>query len=75
MTVSGKPYTIRRLSCHTKPSPSNLNRPYGRVSFVALILQSLSVQVVVDVNHKQAACDNPVTSHSPYRYPSLLQAV
>ncbi|HEZ1291303.1 TPA: hypothetical protein WGW95_000387 [Neisseria meningitidis] len=42
---------------------------------VALILQSLSVQVVVDVNHKQAACDNPVTSHSPYRYPSLLQAV
>ncbi|MBG8630934.1 glutaminase [Neisseria meningitidis] len=75
MTVSGKPYTIRRLSCHTKPSPSNLNRPYGRVSFVALILQSVSVQVVVDVNHKQAACDNPVTSHSPYRYPSLLQAV
>ncbi|MBR7234809.1 glutaminase [Neisseria meningitidis] len=75
MTVSGKPYTIRRLSCHTKPSPSNLNRPYGRVSFVALILQSVSVQVAVDVNHKQAACDNPVTSHSPYRYPSLLQAV
>ncbi|TRD15049.1 hypothetical protein FD684_00230 [Neisseria meningitidis] len=37
MTVSGKPYTIRRLSCHTKPSPSNLNRPYGRVSFVACI--------------------------------------
>nr|CBA09552.1 hypothetical protein predicted by Glimmer/Critica [Neisseria meningitidis alpha153]CBA10032.1 hypothetical protein predicted by Glimmer/Critica [Neisseria meningitidis alpha275] len=40
-----------------------------------MILQSVSVQVAVDVNHKQAACDNPVTSHSPYRYPSLLQAV
>jgi len=75
LTVIHKIDIIRRSPFYTKPSSSNLNRRFGRVSFIACLLPSLSVQVVVDVNYKQDACDNPVTSHFPYRYFPLLQVV
>jgi len=47
----------------------------ARFFYCLHICKAFSVQVVVDVNHKQDACDNPVTSHFPYRYFPLLQVV